>query len=160
MANIRRRSRRSASASTSIALGVAFSLALVGSVTVPAEATAEQARHQVRAERVVTAPGGLPPGLLDQLRALPGVEAATSVLPTSVGLLYRDFGGSTFEFLPAVGVSPRGIDRTLDLGVRNGTVAALPGDGVAVAVDRARSLGVGVGDQVSLWLGDGETTRL
>jgi putative ABC transport system permease protein len=59
-----------------------------------------------------------------------------------------------------VGISPRGIDRTLDLDVREGSVAALPGDGVAVSVDRARSLGVGVGDPVSLWLGDGERTTL
>ena len=44
--------------------------------------------------------------------------------------------------------------------MREGSVAALPADGVAVSVDRARSLGVGVGDQVSLWLGDGERTTL
>jgi putative ABC transport system permease protein len=160
MANVRTRARRFASASTSIALGVAFSLALVGSLTVPAKATTEQARQQVLAERVLAAPGGLPPGLLDELRALPDVEAATSVLPTKVGALYREFGGQTFEFLPAVGISSRGVDRTLDLDVREGSVAALPEDGVAVAVDRARSLGVGVGDPVSLWLGDGEPTRL
>jgi putative ABC transport system permease protein len=160
MANVRTRSRRFASASTSIALGVAFSLALVGSVTVPAKATVEQSRQQVLAERVLTAPGGLPSGLVEELRALPGVEAATSLLPTKVGALYRELDGRTFDFLPAVAVSPRGTDRTLDLGVRKGSVAALPGDGVAVAADRARSLGVGVGDQVSLWLGDGEPARL
>jgi putative ABC transport system permease protein len=160
MANVRTRARRFASASTPIALGVAFSLALIGSVTVPATATAEQARHQVLAERTLTAPGGLPPGLRDELGALPGVAAATSVLPTKVGARYRAFDGPTFEFLPAVGISPRGIDRTLDLGVREGSVAALPADGVAVGVDRARSLGVGVGDPVSLWLGDGEPATL
>jgi putative ABC transport system permease protein len=114
----------------------------------------------VLAERVLTAPGGLPAGLLEEVRALPGVEAATSVLPTTVGALYQEFDGRTFDFLPAVAVSPRGTDRTLDLDVRRGSVAALPADGVAVAVDRARSLGVGVGDQVSLWLADGEPTRL
>ena len=160
MANVRTRARRFASASTSIALGVAFSLALIGSLTVQAKATAEQSRRQLLAERVLAAPGGLPPGLLDELRALPGVEAATSVLPTKVGALYREFDGRSFDFLPAVGISPRGIDRTLDLDVREGSVAALPADGVAVSVDRARSLGVGVGDPVRLWLGDGELTTL
>jgi putative ABC transport system permease protein len=160
MANVRTRARRFASASTPIALGVAFSLALIGSLTVPAKATAEQARHQVLAQRVLAAPGGLPPGLLEEVRALPGVEAATSLLPTEVGALYREFDGPTFEFLPAVGISPGGIDRTLDLDVREGSLAALPGDGVAVAVDRARSLGVVVGDPVSLRLGDGEPTTL
>jgi putative ABC transport system permease protein len=160
MANVRTRARRFASASTPIALGVAFSLALIGSVTVPARATQEQGRHQVLAERTLDAPGGLPPDLLDELRALPGVQVATSVLPTRVGTLYRAFDGPRFEFLPAVGVSPRGIDRTLDLDVREGSLAALPGDGVAISVERARSLHAGVDDRVSLWLGDGERTTL
>jgi putative ABC transport system permease protein len=160
MANLRTRARRFASASTPIALGVAFSLVLVGSLTVQATATAEQSHRQVLADRVLAAPGGLPPGLLDELRALPGVEAATSVLPTTVGTLYREFDGQTFDFLPAVGISPGGIGRTLDLDVREGSLAALPADGVAVSVDRARSLGVGVGDPVSLRLGDGEPTTL
>jgi putative ABC transport system permease protein len=160
MANVRTRARRFASASTPIALGVALSLTLIGSVTVPATATAEQSRHQVLAQRVLTAPGGLPASLLSELRALPGVEAATSLLPTEVGALFREFDGPTFDFLPAVGISPGGIDRTLDLDVREGSLAALPGDGVAVAVDRARSLGVGVGDEVSLRLGDGEPVTL
>jgi putative ABC transport system permease protein len=160
MANVRARARRFASASTSIALGVAFSLVLVGSVTVPAAATTNQAHRQVLAERTLVAPGGLPPGLLDELRALPGVEAATSVLPTSVGALYREFDGQSFDFLPAVGISPGGIEETLDLEVREGSLAALPTDGVAVSTDRARSLGVGVGDPVSLRLGDGDPARL
>jgi putative ABC transport system permease protein len=160
MANVRTRARRFASASTPIALGVAFSLALIGSLTVQATATQEQARQQVLAQRVLAAPGGLPPALLDEVRALPGVEAATGVLPTEVGALYREFDGRTFQFLPAVGVSPGGVDRTLDLDVRQGSLAALPRDGVAVSTDRARSLGVGVGDAVSLRLGDGEPTTL
>ena len=160
MANLRTRARRLASASTPIALGVALSIALIGSVTVPAKATQQQARHRVLAQRVLVAPGGLPAPLLDQVRALPGVAAATSVLPTNVGARYREFGGTSFDFLPAVGISPRGIDQTLDLDVRHGSLAALPGHGIAVSVDRARSLGVGVGDQVSLWLGDGQPTTL
>jgi putative ABC transport system permease protein len=160
MANVRARARRFASASTPIALGVAFSLAVIGSLTVQAKATQEQSRHQVLAQRVLAAPGGLPPGLLDEVRALPGVAAATSVLPTKVGVLFREFDGWMFDFLPAVGVSPHGIDQTLDLDVREGSLATLPGDGVAVSVDRARSLGVGVGDPVSVRLGDGEPTTL
>jgi putative ABC transport system permease protein len=160
MANVRTRARRFASASTPIAMGVALSIALVGSVTVPAKATKEQARHRMLAERVLAAPGGLPAPLLDEVRALPGVAAATSVLPTDVGAVYREFGGPTFDFLPAVGISPPGIDRTLDLDVRDGSLAALRDDGVAVSVDRARSLRVGVGDELSLWLGDGQRTTL
>jgi putative ABC transport system permease protein len=156
MANVRSRARRFASTSTPIALGVAISLALVGSVTVPANAAEEQSRDRVLAERVVTAPGGLPVGLHDEVRRLPGVAAVTGLLPTQVGAVYRElFGESTFDFLPAVGVSPQGLDQTLELEVQEGSLTALPADGVAVSVDRARSLDAGVGDDVSLWLGDG-----
>jgi putative ABC transport system permease protein len=83
------------------------------------------------------------------------VAAATGLVPTQVGAVFPEFDGSIFDYVPAVGASPRGLDQTLELEVRQGSVAALPENGVAVSVDRARSLGVGVGDEVSLWLGDG-----
>jgi putative ABC transport system permease protein len=156
MASVRTRARRFASASTPIALGVAISVALIGSVTVPANAAEEQSRERVLADRALTAPAGLPAGLSDELRRQPGVAAVTGLLPTEVGAVYGEFfGESTFDFFPAVGVSPQGLEQTLELETRDGSLAALPADGVAVSVDRARSLDVGVGDEVSLWLGDG-----
>lgn len=162
MANVRTRARRFASASTPIALGVAISLALIGTVAVEASATEKQSRDRVLADRVLAAPGGLPSRLGDQVRGLPGVAAVTDLLPTQVAAVFREFDGSRFEYLPAVGASPRGLDETLELDVREGSVAELPANGVAVSVDRARSLDVGVGDEVSLWLGDGRqiTPRL
>jgi putative ABC transport system permease protein len=159
MANIRARARRFASASTPIALGVAISLVLIGTVTVQASATENQSRDRMLADRVLTAPG-IPAGLVDEVRGLPGVAAATGLLPTEVSAILHEFDGRRFEYLPAVGVSPHGIDETLDLDVREGSVATLPRDGVAVSVDRARSLDAGVGDSVSLWLGDGQQVRL
>jgi putative ABC transport system permease protein len=155
MANIRTRARRFASTSTPIALGVAISFTLIGIVTVEASATEKQSRERILADRAVTAPGGLPGGLVDEIGRLPGVVAVTSIIPTQVGAVYREVGDSIFDYLPAVGVSPVGLDRTLELEVRAGSVAALPADGVAVSVDRARSLDVGVGEKVPLWLGDG-----
>jgi putative ABC transport system permease protein len=155
MANVRTHARRFASASTPIALGVAISLVLIGAVTVEASATEKQSRDRVLADRVLGAPGGLPAALLDEVRGLPGVAAATGLVPTEVGAVFPEFDGSIFDYVPAVGASPRGLDQTLELEVRQGSVAALPENGVAVSVDRARSLGVGVGDEVSLWLGDG-----
>jgi putative ABC transport system permease protein len=156
MANIRTRARRFASASTPIALGVAFSVALIGSVTVPADAAERQSRDRLLADRVLTASSGLPPGVLDEVRRRPGVAAVTGLMPTQVGAVYREpFDEPTFDFLPAVGVSPQGLDKTLELEVRDGSLAALSADGVAVSADRARSLDVGVGDEVPLWLGDG-----
>ena len=156
MANVRTRARRFASVSTPVALGVALSLALVGSVTVEASATQKQSRERVLADRVLTAPDGLPAGLADEIGGIPGVTAAIGILPTEVAAVFREFDGSTLEYVPAVGTSPTGLDETLDLEVQEGTVAALPADGVAISVDRAQSLGVGLGDDVTLWLGDGQ----
>jgi putative ABC transport system permease protein len=160
MANVRTRARRFASACAPIVLGIAFSLVVIGTMTVQAKATEEQSRDRVHAELVLAAPGGLPGGLVDEVRRLPGVEEATGVLPTSVGAQQREFDELLFQYFPAVGISPEGIDKTLDLDVREGSVADLPLDGVAVSVDRARRLGVGVGDEVSLWLGDGDPRTL
>jgi putative ABC transport system permease protein len=101
MANVRTRARRFASASTPIALGVAISLALLGSVTVPANAAEQQSRKRVLADRALTAPGGLPVGLGDEVRQLPGVAAVTGLLPTQVGAIYGEFfGESTFVSYP------------------------------------------------------------
>jgi putative ABC transport system permease protein len=155
MANVRTRARRFASASTPIALGVAISLALIGSVTVPANAAERQSRDRVLADRVLTAPAGLPDGLRDEVRRLPGVAAVTGLLPTEVGGVFHEFDGSTFQYVPAIGTSANGLDQTLELEVREGSIAALSRGEVAVSVDRARSLDVGVGEKVSLWLGDG-----
>jgi putative ABC transport system permease protein len=155
MANIRTRARRFASASTPIALGVAISLALIGSVTVPANAAEQQSRDRVLADRVLTAPVGLPDGLRDEVRRLPGVVAVTGLLPTEVGGVLHEFDGSTFQYVPAIGTSTNGLGQTLELEVREGSLAAVSAGAVAVSVDRARSLQVGVGEEVSLWLGDG-----
>jgi putative ABC transport system permease protein len=155
MANVRARARRFASASTPIALGVAISLALIGSVTVPAKAAEQQSRDRVLADRVLTAPEGLPDALRDEVRRLPGVAAVTGLLPTEVGGVFHEFDGSTFQYVPAIGTSTNGLDRTLELEVREGLLAAVSARAVAVSVDRARSLQVGVGEEVSLWLGDG-----
>jgi putative ABC transport system permease protein len=160
MANVRARARRFASASTPIALGVAISLVLIGTVTVQASATENQSRDRMLADRVLTAPSGIPAGLVDEVRGLEGVAAATGLLPTEVGGILHEFDGRRFEYRPAVGITPHGVDETLELDVREGSVAALPADGVAVSVDQARSLQAGVGETVSLWLGDGQQVRL
>ena len=128
MANVRTRARRFASASTPIALGVAISLALIGTVTVEASATEKQSRDRVLADRVLAAPGGLPDSLVDEVRRLPGVAAATGLLPTEVGAVFPEFDESIFNYVPAVGVSPSGLDQTLELDVRQGSVARTAGE--------------------------------
>jgi putative ABC transport system permease protein len=155
VANIRIRARRFASTSTPIALGVAISLTLIGIVTVEGSATEKQSRERTLADRALTAPGGLPSGLVNEIGRFPGVVAVTGLIPTQVGAVYREVGDPIFDFLPAVGVSSVDLGQTLELDVRQGSIEPLPANGVAVSVDRARSLEVGVGEQIPLWLCDG-----
>jgi putative ABC transport system permease protein len=157
-ASLRTRARRFAAASTPLALAVAFSLAVVGTLTVEAGATRDQSRERLIADRVLTAPDGLPDRLLDDVRALPGITAVTGLLPTQVGAVAHTFDGRQFAFLDAVGVSPDGVDRTLDLDVEDGSIDLAPGT-VAVGADRAHSLRVGVGDRLKLRLADGHRIR-
>jgi putative ABC transport system permease protein len=158
-ASLRTRARRLAAASTPLALTVAFSVAVVGTLTVEAQATREQSRERVLADRVLTGPGGLPAELLGEVRALPGVTTVTDLLPTQAAAIVHGFDGTQFAFLPTVGVSPDGIDHTLDLDVSHGSLAALAPGTVALSDDRARSLRVNVGERVPLWLGDGHRIR-
>jgi putative ABC transport system permease protein len=60
----------------------------------------------------------------------------------------------------AQGVDTDGVDRTLDLRVREGSLADLRGATVAASSVQAGSSGWDVGETVSMWLGDGTPVRL
>jgi putative ABC transport system permease protein len=59
----------------------------------------------------------------------------------------------------AQGLSPSGLDRTMDLQPREGRLADLRGETVALSTMAAETLGVDVGDTVELHLGDGTAMR-
>jgi putative ABC transport system permease protein len=155
-ASLRSYARRFAAASTPLAMTVAFAVATVGIVTVYADATEEQTRDRALADRVLSGPSGVPDELLDEVRALPGVTAVTALLPTESAAVTHALGGPQFAFVPTVGISPDGIDRTLDLDAQTGSLAALERDTVALSDDHASALRADVGDEVTLWLGDGQ----
>jgi putative ABC transport system permease protein len=155
-ANTRANSRRLAGAITPVTLTVALACTLLFLTTTQTHAAQEQTRQRTLADDVLRAGGGpgLPARVGAAARNLPGVAAAVSVLPTSVLATHHD-AGLSFDAFPAQGVTTQGLDQVLDLDVRAGSLAALHGNAVAIARDTARSMGVGVGDQAHLWLGDG-----
>ncbi|HEX5198951.1 MAG TPA: FtsX-like permease family protein [Actinoplanes sp.] len=115
-----------------------------------ARQTTTQNRVGTLAGRVVVG------GPASEIRALGGVAAATGVRRTSVVV-------KSFDGIGAVGaqaVDPAGLAATMDLGVLEGSLAALGPGTVALSAMQASSSGLHVGDTATLWLGDGTPASL
>ncbi|WP_375063830.1 FtsX-like permease family protein [Streptomyces carpaticus] len=91
-----------------------------------------------------------------QARAAGSAEGA---LATTVLTTRSELGDPVIDRHPALGVTAEDL-RTLDPGVRAGDLGALGPGTVAVGTDRARALGAGVGDTLTLRYGDGTEARL
>jgi putative ABC transport system permease protein len=155
-ANLRANARGMVTVLTSLVLAVGFG----GSVWFLQDnlqrQTVEQSRAGILAEHALVSPTGLPPSAAEDVRRTPGVTAATGVRRTTVAVRMLD----SVETVPAQGIDPEGVARTLDLHVREGSLNDLRGATVAVSTVQAGSSGWSVGDTASLWLGDGTPVRL
>ena len=160
VANVRGYALRVAGVVSTLAMAVAFVLTYTFTLTTVAEATAQDTRAGTLAQHRVTAPGlgGLPTGLLDDVRATPGVTAAAPVTSTTVVYSYRELGDVTTESAAATVLTPD-APRVLDLDVRDGSLTRLRGATAAISDDTARSLDAAVGDRITLTLGDGTTAH-
>ncbi|MBI0300757.1 ABC transporter permease, partial [Streptomyces sp. PRKS01-29] len=159
-ANCAASAHRLGAAITPIVLVTAFAgVQLSGGATVTHAGDA-QARQVLRADLAVRADGGLPAGAVDRIRGVPGVRAATEVLPGTVLLARSRLGSPELERLPVFGVTPERLARTLDPDVRHGDLAGLRPGAAAVGADRAHSLGARPGSTVTLRFGDGQEARL
>ena len=118
--------------------------------------TVEQSRDGTIAQHVLAGAAGLPASAAEDARRVPGVLAATGVRRTSV-IAPTDIEPMTFV---AQGVDPRGVEKTLDLGVRSGRLADLRAGAVAVSTSLAGQNDLRVGKDVKLWLGDGTPVTL
>jgi putative ABC transport system permease protein len=109
----------------------------------------------VVADFVVTAPSGLAPSVTEEVRAADGVAGVTPVVRSQVFVKHLMAG--TWETTPyaAQGVDPAGLTRTLDLVPRDGDMNSLRDNTVALSTMAAETVGVGVGDEVEVYLGDG-----
>ncbi|WP_438493818.1 FtsX-like permease family protein, partial [Streptomyces asiaticus] len=159
-ANCAASAHRLGAAITPVVLVTAFAgVQLSGGATMTHAADA-QAHRMLRADMAVRADGGLTAGAVERIRELPGVRAATEVVPGTVLLARSELGSPELERLPVFGVTPERLTRTLDPGVRNGDLARLRPGTVAIGADRADSLGARPGSTVTLRFGDGQEARL
>jgi putative ABC transport system permease protein len=155
-ANLRANAQGMATVLTALVLSVGFG----GSVWFLQDnlerQTVAQSRDGMLAQRALVAPAGLPAAVADEIRGIPGVQAATGVRRTSV--VVKIFDGA--EPVAAQAIDADGAAATMDLQVREGSMAELRGASVAVSTVRASSQGWQIGDQVGLWLGDGTPVTL
>lgn len=156
VANTRAHARRLAAGTGPLTLAVGFALVQLCVPTTTAAAAREQAGQGVVADFTLRGgPGGPPSGVVRDAASLPGVAAATGVVRAEVHA-YRELLGSPEVFdYQAQGVTPGGVERTMDLGVTAGGLARLEGDAVALSGSAAETLGVHVGDEVPVNLPDG-----
>ncbi|WP_405956026.1 FtsX-like permease family protein [Streptomyces phaeochromogenes] len=156
VSNIRGYALRLSGVVSALAMAVVFVLTYTLSQTTVMSATAQDTRTGTLAQQRLTAPGlgGLPAGTLAAVTKTSGVEAAAPVSDTTVIREYEQFGDPVVESGSAMILTPA-ASGVLDLDVRDGSLAKLTGDTVAVSTEVARSPGSGLGDRITLVLGDG-----
>ncbi|MGW1077189.1 ABC transporter permease [Streptomyces sp. NPDC002537] len=153
--NCRARTARTAAVATPVMLAAALATGMLYLQTTLAAVTDEVFSHNLRADAVLTSgAGGVDPALLDRVRALPGVAAASAYV-TSSGWTEPHDGGESKKGLPLQGVSADGADRTLAVDTTAGSLGDLRGATVALPESKAHRIHRKVGDTVRLRLGDG-----
>lgn len=130
--------------------------------TTEAAAAREAFTADLRADAVLTSDSGtgLAPGLVDTVRTVPGVAGASEYV-TSAGFVESPADPSrSREGRPLLGISADGAETTTAVETTAGRLTDLHGATVALPAEYARELGRGVGDRVTLRLGDGTTADL
>ncbi|WP_176611923.1 FtsX-like permease family protein [Actinomadura sp. WMMB 499] len=149
-ANLAMDGRRLASVVTPLTLMIGLTGTILFAQTTLGHAATRQAEDGTIAAHVVDEKAigpGVPRGTAAELRSAPGVTAVTEVVRSEVRV--------GLEKYTVQGVTPEGLERTLDLDVRAGSLAGLGPSAIAVGSTAAGRLGVRPGDRLPLTLGDG-----
>jgi putative ABC transport system permease protein len=161
VSSARTRAIRLASAITPIMLATGMACTMLYIQSTQAESQRQGFLENLRADAVLTSPaGGFSPGDERAVLAVPGVLAATPVVTSSV---FYDSPGSTGDIahgVPAQGVTPEGLDRTMNIALAAGNIADLRGNTAILPEAQAKEIGVQVGDSVALRLGDRSQARV
>ncbi len=144
--NAKRNPRRTAATASALMIGVA----LVGFITILASSTkastAAAVDKSLRADYIVDSgamgQGGFGPGIEQDLASVPEVELVSPLRSIAATV----DGGTT----DVTAFDTTVIEGLVDFGVTAGSIADVHGDGVALSTDKADSLGLGVGDGVTV----------
>ncbi|MDM8086451.1 ABC transporter permease [Cellulomonas cellasea] len=151
-------SLRVGAAVSTLALVVVFTLTYAFTQTTVLAAAAGDLRAATTAQATLSAPalGGVSDEVAAAVRDVPGVEAVAPLSTTTVVAPLTMFGETTMESAPAAILTPASAG-VLDLDLRDGDLADLTGDTVAVDAGSARAHPVG--STLDLVLGDGTPVR-
>jgi putative ABC transport system permease protein len=154
--NTRTRAVQFASVLVPITLGSAIAFSNIYGQTTEAAARHDAYAAQLRADTVITSTiGGTTPGMLADIRATPGVATA-SALATSTGWLEDPYDSSHgSDPWPIFGIDAQERDPVLAMPVTAGSLADLSGNTMALPARTAAQIDVGVGDRITVRLGDG-----
>ncbi|WP_181774415.1 FtsX-like permease family protein [Amycolatopsis pittospori] len=145
---------RAAGAVTPIMLAVGIATANIYLQTTQQELANQAFTEDVRADAVIgSVAGGLSPDLVEQVQAVPGVAGASEYVTSNV-FIEAPYDSSD-EGRPAIGLTAAGASATIDTKVTGGSLEALTGATVALPDVYAKDFNLGVGDTLSLRLGDG-----
>ncbi|MFC5832405.1 ABC transporter permease [Nonomuraea insulae] len=142
--NLRATPKALASVLSPLTLMVAMTCTILFTQTTMGHAAQNQAAAGTRAAFV------LPGAPADQVRRVPGVEAVTPVLRTSIRVGLDKYAAQAITYDP----------RTIDLDVVGGSMDGFGRGSVALSRTAAGHLGLGSGDPVRLTLGDGTPVAL
>lgn len=146
--NLQAGTGRMASVMAPLTLLVAMTCTILFTQTTMGHASAAQAAAGARADYVVSG------ATADAVRRVPGVEAVTSVLRTSVRVGLDKYGAQ------AVDGGERPIGQAVDLGIVSGSLDGFGARSVALSESAASRLGLSTGETVRLTLGDGTPAEL
>jgi putative ABC transport system permease protein len=145
---------RAAGAVTPIMLAVGIATANIYLQTTQQELADQAFTEDVRADAVIgSVAGGLSPDLVQRIQTVPGVAGASEYVTTTV-FVEKPYERSD-EGRPAIGLTASGAGATTDKKVTQGDLKSLTGATVALPDVFAKDFGRGIGDTLSLRLGDG-----
>ncbi|MCE7003361.1 FtsX-like permease family protein [Kibdelosporangium philippinense] len=158
--NTRVRAVKLASVVAPVMLASGFALAQIYTQTTSAESAQRAYTQDLRADAVlVSGNGGFSPDVVNTVRSLPGVTAASEWV-TSKGFVESPYDPELGDDgLELQGITASGASLTA-MPVVSGKLTDLSGDTVALPADHASSMGLRVGDKLTMRFGDGQTSRV
>ncbi|RSM78578.1 ABC transporter permease [Kibdelosporangium aridum] len=158
--NTRMRAVKLASAVAPVMLASGFAFAQIYTQTTSAESAQRAYTQDLRADAVlVSGNGGFSPDVVDTVRSLPGVTAASEWV-TSKGFIEAPYDPElSDEGLELQGITASGASLTA-VPIVAGSLKDLSGDTIALPADHASSMGLRVGDKLTMRYGDGQTSRV
>ncbi|WP_020667869.1 ABC transporter permease [Amycolatopsis nigrescens] len=152
--NAKARRVRMAAAITPVMLATGMSISMIYLQTTQVSVQEQAFTENLRADAVIASSiGGVAPGLVDSVAALPGVAGASGLV-TSAGFVqspYPRWQGD--EGLPLQGVSAAGAEQTMAVTPTAGSLADLRGNSIALPAKYAE--GLDIGDRIGIQMGDG-----